>query len=92
MSDYQLGPALKKNPNISNALSIYMGIHEYSDAFMIVTQKPNLKCFFLLQILREAQIQNKTEDRFPTEDGRKEENIKKNRYKDILPRKIIALF
>ena len=48
--------------------------------------------FFLLQILRETQIQNKTEDRFPTEDGRKEENIKKNRYKDILPRKIIALF
>ena len=48
--------------------------------------------FLLLQILREAQIQNKTEDRFSTEDGRKEENIKKNRYKDILPRKIIVLF
>ncbi|XP_070192786.1 tyrosine-protein phosphatase non-receptor type 18-like isoform X11 [Littorina saxatilis] len=36
--------------------------------------------------LREIQTQNKSEDTFPTEDGKKEENVKKNRYKDILPR------
>ncbi|XP_076468878.1 uncharacterized protein LOC143299506 isoform X2 [Babylonia areolata] len=38
------------------------------------------------RVLREEQIQNKNEERFPTDDGRREENLKKNRYKDILPR------
>ncbi|XP_048252888.1 tyrosine-protein phosphatase non-receptor type 12-like isoform X2 [Haliotis rufescens] len=35
--------------------------------------------------LREIQIANKSENKYPSEEGKKECNIKKNRYKDILP-------
>ncbi|XP_067683669.1 tyrosine-protein phosphatase non-receptor type 12-like isoform X3 [Haliotis asinina] len=35
--------------------------------------------------LREIQIANKNENKYPSEEGKKECNIKKNRYKDILP-------
>ncbi|KAL8610220.1 hypothetical protein ACOMHN_038915 [Nucella lapillus] len=38
------------------------------------------------RILREKQIKDKNNARFPMEEGKKDENIKKNRYKDILPR------
>ncbi|XP_046569543.1 tyrosine-protein phosphatase non-receptor type 12-like isoform X2 [Haliotis rubra] len=35
--------------------------------------------------LREIQIANKSENKYPSDEGKKECNIKKNRYKDILP-------
>lgn len=38
------------------------------------------------RLLREIQVQNKNEDRFAMEDGKTDENMKKNRYRDILPR------
>ncbi|XP_025106579.1 tyrosine-protein phosphatase non-receptor type 12-like isoform X3 [Pomacea canaliculata] len=38
------------------------------------------------RVLRESQIENKRNELFPTDEGQKDENIKKNRYKDILPR------
>ncbi|XP_076447635.1 uncharacterized protein LOC143284643 isoform X2 [Babylonia areolata] len=38
------------------------------------------------RILREMQIESSNEGRFPLSEGKKEENIRKNRYKDIVPR------
>ncbi|XP_050414764.2 tyrosine-protein phosphatase non-receptor type 12 isoform X2 [Patella vulgata] len=37
------------------------------------------------RLLREMQFDGKRDDKFPAEEGKKECNIKKNRYKDILP-------
>ncbi|KAK6175498.1 hypothetical protein SNE40_013952 [Patella caerulea] len=37
------------------------------------------------RLLREIQVEGKRDDKFPTEEGKKDCNIKKNRYKDILP-------
>ena len=47
----------------------------------------NKLCYFSLQELRELAIKNK--DIYPTSHGKLHYNIKKNRYKDIVPCKYI---
>lgn len=42
-------------------------------------------CLRLSQRLRRLSTKYRTEKIYPTNAGEKEENVKKNRYKDILP-------
>lgn len=53
------------------------------------TNHPFMPFFF--QRLRRLSTKYRTEKIYPTNAGEKEENVKKNRYKDILPCKLFAI-
>lgn len=51
----------------------------------------NVDILYIKQRLRRLSTKYRTEKIYPTNTGEKEENVKKNRYKDILPCKFSVL-